>query len=172
MWLMDDVTICDVRARDIRIWQITSQNFRVRKIWKTWFLDMGTFSWQNAIYTIQFILTIYINSEKLILPGRYVPVEYFNRKCRKLRKTAKGGYPALIWPFRTSLFSVLSWNKISRMKLQSLKMFKTTKDMFYKQFVLIFCELTGPIMGFVNLVLWSLMLFYGKKVKQWIFQKL
>ena len=34
---MDDVTICDVRARDIRIWQINSQNFRVsrvRKIWK------------------------------------------------------------------------------------------------------------------------------------------
>ena len=35
------------------------------------------------------------------------------------------------------------------MKLQSLKMFKTTKDMFYKQFdvVVFFCELTGPIMG-------------------------
>ena len=31
------------------------------------------------------------------------------------------------------------------MKLQS-KMFKTTKDMFYKQ-IEFFCELTGPIMG-------------------------
>ena len=31
------------------------------------------------------------------------------------------------------------------MKLQSLKMFKTTKDMFYKQFDF-FCDLTGPIM--------------------------
>ena len=31
---------------------------------------MGAFSWQNATYTIQLILTIYINSEKLMLPGR------------------------------------------------------------------------------------------------------
>ena len=52
----------------------------------------------------------------------------------KKKKKAKSGYPALIWPFRTSFFSALSWNKISHMKLQSLKMFKTTKDMFYKQF--------------------------------------
>ena len=37
--------------------------FRARKIWKTWFLDMGTFSWQNATDTSQFILTVYINSE-------------------------------------------------------------------------------------------------------------
>ena len=29
---------------------------------------MGAFSWQNATYTIQFILMIYINSEKLMLP--------------------------------------------------------------------------------------------------------
>ena len=33
------------------------------------------------------------------------------------------------------------------MKVQSLKMFKTTKDMFYKQFEFL-CKLTGPIMGF------------------------
>ena len=128
---MDDIIIYDIRARDIRIWQINSQNFRVRKTWKTWFLDMGAFSWQNATYTIQFILTIYINSKNLMLPGRCTPVEFFSWK---LRKTAKSGYPALIWLFRTSLFSALSWNKISHMKLQSLKMFKTTKDMFYKQF--------------------------------------
>ena len=128
MWLMDDVIICDVRARDIGTWQINSQNFRVRKIWKTLFLDMGAFSWQNANYTIQFILTIYINSEKLMLPGRCAPFEFFSWKCGKLRKTAKSGYPALIWPFRTSLFSALSKNKISHMKLQSLEMFKTTKD--------------------------------------------
>ena len=146
MLLMDDVTVCDVRAQDIRIWLTNSQNFRVRNIWKTWFLDMGTFSWQNATYTIQFILTIYINSEKLVLPGRCAPVEFFSWKCWKSRKTVKSGYPALIWPFRTSLFSALSWNKISHMKLQSLTMFKTTKDMFYKQFTF-FCELTGPIMG-------------------------
>ena len=30
------------------------------------FLDMGAFSWQNATYTIQFILTIYNNSKKLM----------------------------------------------------------------------------------------------------------
>ena len=107
---------------------------------------MGAFSWQNVTYTVQFILTICINSEKLMLPGRCAPVEFFSWKCGKLRKTAKSGYPALIWPFRTSLFSALSWNKISHMKLQNLKMFKTTKDMFYKQFDF-FCELTGPIMG-------------------------
>ena len=112
MWLMDDVTICDVRAWDIRIWQINFQNFRVRKIWRTWFLDMGAFSWQNATYPIQFILTIYINSEKLMLPGRCAPVEFFSWKCGKLRQTAKSGYPALIWTFRTSLFSALSWNII------------------------------------------------------------
>ena len=74
---MDDVTICDVRARDIRIWQINSQNFRIRKIWKT-----------------------------------------FLAKCDLYHSK----------------------------KLQSLKMFKTTKDMFYKQFDF-FCKLTGPIMG-------------------------
>ena len=61
-------------------------------------------------------------------------------KLRKLRKTAKSGYPALIWPFRTSLFSALSWNKISHMKLQSLKIFKTTKGMFYKQFDFFFAN--------------------------------
>ena len=124
-------TICDVRARDFRIWQINSQNFRIRKIWKTWFLDMGAFSWQNATYTIQFILTIYINSEKLMLQGRCAPVEFFSWKCGKLRKkTAKSGYPALIWSFRTSLFSALSWNKTSHMKLQSLMMLKWPKICF------------------------------------------
>ena len=151
---MDDVTICGIRAWDIRIWQINSQNFRVKKIWTTWFLDMGAFSWQNATYTIQCILTIYINSEKLMLPGRCAPVEFFSWKCGKLRKTAKNGYPTLIWPFRTSLFSALSWKKyhISHMKVQSLKMFKTTKDMFYKQFEF-FANWQGRLWGFVNLVL-------------------
>ena len=153
MWLMDDVTIRDDRARDIRIWQINSQNLRVRKIWKKWFLDMAAFSWQNATYTIQLILTIYINNEKLTLPGRCAPVEFFSWKCGKLRKTAKSGYPTLIWPFRTSLFSALSWNKISHMKLQSLKMFKTTNDMFYKQFEF-FTNWQGQLWGFVTLVLW------------------
>ena len=83
-------------------------------------LDMGAFSWQNATYTIRFILTIYVNTEKLMVPGRCVPDEFFSWKCGKLWKTAKSGYPALIWPFRTSVFSALSWNKISHMKLQSL----------------------------------------------------
>ena len=127
----------------------------------------------NATYTIQFILTIYINSEKPMLPGRCAPVEFFSWKCGKLRKTAKSGYPALIWPFRTSLFSALSWNKISHIKLQSLKMFKTTKDMFphglnslldlfnklilsylmfYTQFDF-FANWQGRLWGFVNLVL-------------------
>ena len=96
---------------------------------------------------------IYINSEKLMFPGRWAPVEFFSWKCGKLRKTAKSGYPALTWPFRTSLFSALSWNKISHMKLQSLKMFKMTKDMFYKQFEF-FANWQGRLWGFVNLVLW------------------
>ena len=39
------------------------------------------------------------------------------------------------------------------MKLQSLKMFKTTKDMFYKQFEF-FANWQGRIWGFVNLVLY------------------
>ena len=141
MWLMDDVTICEVRALDIRIWQINSPNFRVRKIWKTLFLDMGAFSWQNATYTIQFILTIYINSEKLMLPGRCAPFEFFIWKCGKLKKTANSGYPALIWPFRTSWFSALSWNKISHMKLQSLK-----RVTFFKSFL--------PFKNF-GMVFWS-----------------
>ena len=114
---------------------------------------MVTFSWQNATYTIQFILTIYINSEKLLLPGRCTPVEFFSWKCGKLRKTAKSGYPTLIWPFRTSLFTALSWNKISHMKLQSLKMFKMTKDMFYKQSDF-FSNWQGRLWAFVNLFLW------------------
>ena len=123
---------------------------------------MGAFSWQNATYAIQFILMIFINSEKLMLPGRCAPVEFFSWNGGKLRKTAKSGYPALNWPFRTSLFSALSWNKILHMKLQSLKMFKTTKDMFYKQFDF-FCELTGRLWGFMNLVLY-LMRTYKKIV--------
>ena len=154
MWLIDDVTICDVKARDIRIWQINSQNFRIRKIWKTWFLDMGAFSLQNATYTIQIILTIYINSEKLMLPGRCAPVEFFSWKWGQLRKPAKSGYPALIWPFRTSFFSAISWNKIPHMKQQSLKMFKTTKDTFNKQFAFS-ANWQGRLCGFVNLVLYS-----------------
>ena len=147
MWLMDDVTICDVRARDIRIWQINSQNFRVRKIWKTWFLDMGAFSWQNVTYTIQIHIDYLHKSWKT----HVAPIEFFSWQCGKLRKTAKSGYPALIWPFRTSLFSALSWNKISHMKLQSLKIFKMIKDMFYKQFEL--ANWQGWLRDFVNLVL-------------------
>ena len=50
---------------------------------------MGAFSWQNATYTIQFILTIYINSEKLMLPGRCAPFEFFSWKCGKLKKKKK-----------------------------------------------------------------------------------
>ena len=160
MWLMDDITVCDVRARDIRIWQINSQHFR-RKIWNTWFLDMGAFSWQNATNTIQFILPIYINSEKLMLPERCAPVEFFSWKCGKLRKTEKSGYPALIWPFRLSLFGDLSLNKVSHMKLQSLKIFKMTKDMFYKQFEF-FAKWQGQLWGFVNLVLWNTLKLYNR----------
>ena len=145
------MTLQYVTSEHIRIWQINSQNFRVRKIWKTWFLDTGAFSWQNATYTIQFIVTIYINSEKPMLPGRCAPVEFFSWKCGKL---SKKWLPALIWSFRTSLFSALSWNKISHMKLQSLKTFKMTKDTFYKQFDFFFSNWQGWLWGFVNLVLW------------------
>ena len=69
MWLIDGVKICDIRARDIRIWQI----------------------------------------------------------------------------------SALSWNKILYMKLQSLKLLKTTKDTFYKQSDF-FANWQGRLFGFVNLV--------------------
>ena len=61
-------------------------------------------------------------------------------------KQQKVATPLLSDKSEQACFSALSWNKISHMKLQSLKMFKTTKDMFYKQFEF-FCELTGPIMG-------------------------
>ena len=103
---------------------------RVRKIWKKWFLDMGAFSWQNATYTIQFILKIYINSEKLMLPESGAPVEFFSWKCGKLRKTTKSGYPALIWPFRTSLFSALSLNKLSHMNNKVKRCLKRPKICF------------------------------------------
>ena len=92
------------------------------------------------------------NFKLLKLPGRCAPVEFFSWKCGKLRKTAKSGYPALIWPFRTSLFSALSWNKISHMKQQSLTIFKTVKDIFYKQFEF-FANWQGGLWGLVNLVL-------------------
>ena len=157
------VTICDVRARDIRIWQINSQNVWVRKIWKTWFLDMGACSWQNATYTIQFTLTIYINSEKLMLPGRCAPVEFFSWNCGQLRKTGKRSYPALIRPFRTSLFRALSWNKVTHIKLQSLKMFKTSKEMFYKQFEF-FATWQDRLWGFVILVLYKTQTLYIKVI--------
>ena len=124
---------------------------------------MGAFSWQNATHTIHFILSIYIiyiNSEKLMLPGRCAPVEFFSWKCGKLRKTINSGHPALIWPFRTSsLFSALSWNKISHTKLQSLNMFKTTKDMFTNNliffffFFFFFANWQGRLWGFVKRVL-------------------
>ena len=106
------------------------------------------------------VSVMYINSEKLTLPGRCAPVEFFRWKCEKLRKKiAKGCYPALIRPFRTSLFSALSGNKISHMKLQSLKMFKTTKDwftnnlIFFFFFFFFFANWHGRLWGFVNLVL-------------------
>ena len=50
-------------------------------------------NWQNATYTIQFILTIYINSEKLMLPGRCAPVEFFSWKCGKWEKQQKVATP-------------------------------------------------------------------------------
>ena len=139
---MDDVTICDVRAWDIR----------VKKIWKTWFLDMGAFSWQNATYTIQFILTIYIKSEKLMLPGRMCACWIFQLKVRNIEKNSKKWLPALFWPFRTSLFSALSWNKRSHIKVPNLKMFKTAKAMFYKQF-----EFFANWQGRLNLFLWAVL---------------
>ena len=83
--------------------------------------------------------------------------DVFSWKCGKLRKTAKGGCPALILPFRTSLFSVLSWKNLLHIELQSLKLLKTTKDMFYKQFDFFFfffflANWQGRLWGFVNLV--------------------
>ena len=78
--------------------------------------------------------------------------------AEKLRKTAKSGYPT---SFRTSLFSASSWNKISHMKLQSLKMFKTTKDIFLQTiffffFFFFFANWQGRLWGFVNLVLYNI----------------
>ena len=43
-------------------------------------------------------------------------------------------YPLLFDHSEQSCLVLLSWNKISYMKLQNLKIFKTTKDMFYKHF--------------------------------------
>ena len=117
MWLMDDLTICDVRAqdfipshvqglemitfiiynftKDFRIWQINSQNFTVRITWKTWFLDMGAFSCRNATYSIQFILMIFISSEKLMLPGRCTPVEFSVESAENWEKQQKMATPLL-----------------------------------------------------------------------------
>ena len=39
---------------------------------------MGAFSWQKATYTIQFILTMYIDSEKLKLPEGVAPLLNFS----------------------------------------------------------------------------------------------
>ena len=75
----------------------------------------------------------------------------------KIEKNSKKRFTALIWPFRASLFSALFRNKTSHMKLQSLKMFKRTKDMFYKQFDF-FANWQGRLWGFVNLVLWTVVL--------------
>ena len=124
---------------------------------------MGACSWQNAIYTIQFTLTIYINSEKLMLPGRCAPVECFSWNRGKLRKTGTSSYPAFIRPFRTSLFRALSCNKVTHIKLQSLKMFKTSKGMFYKQSEF-FATWQGRLWGFVILVLYKTQTLYIKVI--------
>ena len=79
------------------------------------------------------------------------PCWIFQLKMRKIEKNSKKWLPRS-YLTRTSLFSALAWNKISHMKLQSLKMFKTTKDMFYKQFEF-FANWQGWLWGFVNLVL-------------------
>ena len=50
---------------------------------------MGAFSWQIATYTIQFILTIYINSENLKLPGRCAPVELSAESAENWEKQQK-----------------------------------------------------------------------------------
>ena len=57
------------------------------------FRQGDAFSWQNATYTIQFILTNYINSEKLMLPGRRALVEFFQLKVRKTEKNNKKWLP-------------------------------------------------------------------------------
>ena len=82
--------------RDIRIWQINSQNFRIKKIWKTWFLDMGAFSWHNATYTIQFILTIYTISEKLMLPERCALLNFSVETAENCEKQQKVATPLLV----------------------------------------------------------------------------
>ena len=55
-------------------------------------LNMGTISWQNATYTIQFILTIYINSEKHIA-RKMRSCWIFQLKVRKIEKNSKKWLP-------------------------------------------------------------------------------
>ena len=56
---------------------------------------MGAFSWQNATYTIQFMFTIYINSETLMLPGRCGPVEFSVESAENWEKQQKVATPLL-----------------------------------------------------------------------------
>ena len=110
-------------------------------------------------YTIQFILTIYINSEKLMLPGRSTLFEFFSWKCGNWEKQQKVATPLLFDHSEQDCLVLYPETKYHDMKLQSLMMFKTTKDMFYKKSELI-CELTGPIMGLRK-----------KKKNTWFFTK-
>ena len=81
-------------------------------------------------------------------------VRKMEKKKKKKKKNQQKVATPLLFDRQQHLFSALSWNKISHMKLQSLKMFKTTKDMFYKQFEC-FANWQGRLWGLVNLVLWS-----------------
>ena len=56
---------------------------------------MGAFSWQNATYTIQFILTIYINSEKLMLPGRIALLNFSVESAENWERQQKVAIPLL-----------------------------------------------------------------------------
>ena len=67
---------------------------------------MGAFSWQNVTYTIQFILTIYINSEKLMLPEDVLLLNFSVESAENWEKQQKVATPSyltiqkkLVWCF-------------------------------------------------------------------------
>ena len=79
-------------------------------------------------------------------------LNFSGESAENKEKQQKVATPLLFDHLEQALSNALSWNKISHMKLQGLKMFKTTKDVFYKQFDF-FANWQGRLWSFVNFVL-------------------
>ena len=118
------------------------------------FLDMGAFSSQNATFTIQFILTIYINSEKLMLPGRCAPVEFSSsvESAENWEKQQKVATPLLFDHSVQACLVLYIETKYHTRNYKVYRCLKRPKICFTKNLIF-FTNWQGRLWGFLNLVL-------------------